>query len=326
MQTFSDTTNTFSIKTTSGKSVDGSQSPYVIDSGFSPALNKENNVFYTPRMICSETNENIALAGSKSVTFSALLKTSNDSVSPVIDTSRASLIAISNKLNNPTESNTNVAAIDNVTAFTGATGAFTFVSGGTLTSTNSSVRTAMAGIGIGKYVTISSATTTGNNGTFLVTGFSDDGTTATLTLNTTFTGESAVTGTTVTSRILFASEIAPIGSSTISKYVTTPVKFANSSTYLRIMLAANIPAEANVSVYYKTCTGDSSKLSNAKYTLATPDGSVIKVDNGDPTFSDITYTLTGITSFDTVVVKIVMNSSNTSAVPIIKDFRIIACP
>jgi hypothetical protein len=326
MQTFSDTTNTFSIKTTSGKAVDGSQSPYVIDPGFSPALNKENNVFYTPRMICSETNENVALAGSKSVTFSALLKTSNDSVSPVIDTTRASLIAISNKLNNPTESNTNVSAIDNVTAFTGATGAFTFVSGGTLTSTNSSVRTAMAGIGIGKYVTISSATTSGNNGTFLVTGFSDDGTTATLTLNTTFTGESAVTGTTVTSRILFASEIAPVGSSSISKYVTTPVKFANSSTYLRMMIAANIPAEANVSVYYKTCTGDSSKLSNAKYTLAIPDGSVIKVDNGDPTFSDITYTLTGITSFDTVMVKIVMNSTNSAAVPIVKDFRLIACP
>jgi hypothetical protein len=122
------------------------------------------------------------------------------------------------------------------------------------------------------------------------------------------------------------SEIAPVGSSSISKYVTTPVKFANSSTYLRMMVAANIPAEANVSVYYKTCTGDSSKLSNAKYTLAIPDGSVIKVDNGDPTFSDITYTLTGITSFDTVMVKIVLNSTNSAAVPIVKDFRLIACP
>jgi hypothetical protein len=326
MQTFSDTATTFNIKTTSGKSVDGSQSAYVIDTVFSPALNKENNYFFTPRMIASEINENIAVAGSKTVTFSAQMATTNDSVSPVIDTTRASLIAISNKVNKPTETNTNIAALDNITAFTHATGAFTFVSGGTITSTVSGVRTAMNGIGIGKYVTISGATTSGNNGTFLVTGFSDNGTTGTLTLNTTFTGENSVSGTTITARILFADEIAPIGSTSLSKYVTTPVKFANTSTYLRVMMAANIPAEADVSVYYKTCTGDSAQLDNTKYTLMTADGAVTKVDNGNPAFSDIAYTLTGMPSFDTIVVKIVMNSTNTSAVPIIKDFRIIACP
>jgi hypothetical protein len=326
MQTFSDTATTFNIKTTSGKSVDGSQSAYVLDTVFSPALNKENNYFFTPRMIASEINENISIAGSKTVTFSAQMATTNNSVSPVIDTTRTSLIAISNKLNRPSETNTNLAALDNVTAFTHATGAFTFTSGGTITSTVSGVRTAMAGIGIGKYVTISGATTAGNNGTFLVTQFSDNGTTGTLTLNTTFTGENSVSGTTVTARILFADEIAPVGSTSLSKYVTTPVKFANASTYLRVMMAANIPAEADVSVYYKTCTGDSAQLNNTKYTLMTADGVVTKVDNGNPAFSDISYTLTGISSFDTVTVKIVMNSTNTSAVPIIKDFRIIACP
>ena len=114
--------------------------------------------------------------------------------------------------------------------------------------------------------------------------------------------------------------------STISKYVTSPVKFANLSTYMRVMLSANIPAEADVSVYYKTCTGDAGQLATTKYTQLTPDGTVVKVDNGNYTFSDITYTLTGMTSFDTVIVKIVMKSSNTAAVPVIKDFRVIACP
>jgi hypothetical protein len=326
MQNFSDTTSSFSIKTTSGKSVDGSQTAYVTDSGFSPALIKQNNVYYSPRMICSETNESVLLGGSKSLTFAAQMSTTNDAVSPVIDTTRASLIAIGNKLNSPTQSNTNVDPIDLNTAFAYSTGAFTFTSGGTITSTISAVRTAMAGIGIGKYVTISAATTSGNNGTFLVTGFTDDGTTGTLTLNTTFTGEAAVSGTTVTTRILFADEIAPVGSSTISKYVTTPVKFANASTYMRVMLSANIPAEANVAVYYKTCTGDAAQLAAAKYTLMTPDGTVVKVDNGNPTFNDATYTLTGMASFDTIQVKLVMTSTNSAAVPIIKDFRLIACP
>ena len=326
LQTFSDTKSSFKIKTTSGKSVDGGQSPYVLDSGFTPCLVKQNNTFYTPRMIASETNESVLMAGAKSVTFAVQMETDNDSVSPIIDTTRSSLIAISNKLNKPTETNTNIAALDNITAFTHATGAFTFVSGGTITSTVSGVRTAMAGIGIGKYVTISGATTSGNNGTFLVTGFSDNGTTGTLTLNTAFTGENSISGTTITARTLFADEIAPVGGSSISKYVTQPIKFANASTYLRVMIAANIPAEADVSVYYKTCTGDSAQLDNTKYTLMTPDGIITKVDNGKTGFSDIAYTLTGMPSFDTIKVKIVMNSTNSAAVPIIKDFRVISCP
>jgi hypothetical protein len=326
LQTFSDTKSSFKIKTTSGKSVDGGQSPYVLDSGFTPCLVKQNNTFYKPRMIASETNESVLMAGAKSVTFAVQMETDNDSLSPIIDTTRSSLIAISNKLNKPTETNTNVSILDNITAFTHATGAFTFVSGGTITSTISGVRTAMAGIGIGKYVTISGATTSGNNGTFLVTGFSDNGTTGTLTLNTTFTGENSISGTTITARTLFADEIAPVGGSSISKYVTSPIKFANASTYLRVMIAANIPAEADVSVYYKTCTGDSAQLDNTKYTLMTPDGIITKVDNGKSGFSDIAYTLTGMPSFDTIKVKLVMNSSNSAAVPIIKDFRVISCP
>jgi hypothetical protein len=58
----------------------------------------------------------------------------------------------------------------------------------------------------------------------------------------------------------------------------------------------------------------------------TADGIVTKVDNGNSAFSDIAYTLTGMASFDTIKVKLVMNSTNSAAVPIIKDFRVIACP
>jgi Domain of unknown function (DUF4815) len=324
MQTFPDTETSFSIKTTSGKSVDGGETPYVQDTAFTPCLVKENNYFNTPRMIASEVNENTSLAGNKSVTFSVQLSSTNDSVSPVIDTARASLIAISNKVNHPTEANTNVAALDNKTIFNHATGAFTFTSSGSITSTNSSVRAAMPSIGIGRYVTISGATTTANNGTFLVTGISDDGTTGTITLNTTFTGEGSVSGTTVVLKELFVDEIAPIGSSTMSKYVTTPVKLANISTNTRIRFAANIPNGADVEVYYKTCVGDSGQLDSTKYTLATPDSPIVKVENGNETFYDIDYTIENMKPFDNIVVKIAMKSTNSSAIPRIRDLRVIA--
>ena len=327
MQSFSDTKSSFSVKTTSGKSIDGSQTAYNIDTTWTPCLIKQNNVFQSPRVIASEINENNSMGGNKSVTFSAQISTANDSVSPVIDTARTSLVAVSNKLNSPTETNTNIAALDQKQLFSGATGAFSFSTTG-FYSTNATVRAAMAGIGIGRYVTIAGSTTAGNSGTYLVTGFTDDGTTATVTLNSTFTGtaEAAVTGTTVAVREQFFDEIAPEGSSTISKYVTTPVKFANPSTYLRVKFAANIPSEADVQVYYKVCSGDSKQLATTKYTLLNPDSTLVKVDLGNTAFSDANYTLTGMPAFDSIVVKIVMKSTNSAAVPLIKDLRIIACP
>jgi hypothetical protein len=49
------------------------------------------------------------------------------------------------------------------------------------------------------------------------------------------------------------------------------------------------------------------------------------VQIGDPTFSDITYTIQNGAPYDTIVVKIVLQSTNSSAVPAIKDFRVISC-
>ena len=326
MQSFSDTKANFSIKTTSGKSIDGSQTPYVAETSFVPCLIKQNNIFQSPRVIASEINENTSMGGAKSITFSAQISTTNDAVSPVIDTARASLIAVSNKLNAPTEANTNIAALDQKQLFTGATGAFSFTTTG-FNSTNAAVRGFMAGIGIGRYVTIASATTAGNNGTFLVTGYTDDGTTGTITLGSfSGTAEAAVSGTSVAVREQFFDEITPEGSSTLSKYVTAPVKFANPSTFLRVRFAANIPSESDVQVYYKTCTGDTKQLQTTKYTLLNPDSAIPKVELGNTAFSDVNYTLTGMAAFDSIVVKIVMRSTNSSAVPLIKDLRFIACP
>ena len=324
MQTFPDTETAFSIKTTSGKSVDGGETPYVQDTAFRPCLVKENNYFNSPRMIASEINENTSISGNKSVTFSVQLSSSNDSVSPVVDTARASLIAISNKVNSPTEANVNVASLDVKTIFTHATGAFAFTSGGTITSTNSAVRAAMPSIGIGRFVTITGATTSGNNKTVLVTGYSDNGTTGTLTFNTTFTAENSVSGTTVALKELFVDEIAPVGSSTVSKYVTTAIKLANISTNSRIRFGANIPNGADVEVYYKTCVGDSGQLETTKYTLATPDSAIVKVENGNETFYDIDYSIENMIPFDNIVVKLVMKSTNSSAIPRIRDLRVIA--
>ena len=98
------------------------------------------------------------------------------------------------------------------------------------------------------------------------------------------------------------------------------------STFINIRYALNCPSEANVLVYYKTSSvGSTVDFTNSNWVLATPDSAVQKVKNGDSTFYDITHSVNNLAAFDKVMVKIVMQSTNSSAVPRIKQLRIIAC-
>jgi len=325
VQNFSETSTTYSMKTTSGRSVDGSETPYVQDISFGDCLVNENNYFYSPRLVASEINENTFTGGNKSVTFAVNLSSTNDSLSPVLDTQRISLVAISNRINSPTHTNVNVTPTDYTQLFTGATGAFSF-SGSTLTSTVSTIRSLMQTIGVGQYIKVEGSTTTANSGQFLVTDVTDNGTNCTITVSgVTFTSENAVSGTAISTVNLFTDEIAPVGSSAVSKYVSKAIKLALPSTFMKIRFAANIPNQSDVAVYYKTSLGSSGNLDKTKYTLATPVSTPIKVENGNETFYDIDYSLANLSQFDSVQVKLVMKSVNTSAIPRIKDLRIIAC-
>ena len=97
IQEFSETSVTYGFRTTTGQSVDGSEVPYVQEIPFSPCIANENNYFMAPRTVCSEINETTQLAGNKSLTFAMNISSTNPSLSPVIDTTRTSLIAVSNR-------------------------------------------------------------------------------------------------------------------------------------------------------------------------------------------------------------------------------------
>ena len=116
LQSFSETPISFGIQGVSGKSVDSTtQAAYVQDTVYNGVLANETNYFATPKMIASEQNEAdtvFGLSGDKSVKFNIVMSSSNDALSPIIDTHRTSLIAIGNKVNNPSETNLNVASLD----------------------------------------------------------------------------------------------------------------------------------------------------------------------------------------------------------------------
>jgi hypothetical protein len=332
-QNFSDTTALFSLKTTSGQSINGGEDPYGIDSGFSGIIPNETNYFSTPRLIASEQNQNSLMSGNASATLLCQMSTTNDALSPIIDTHRTSLVAISNTINAPTETNTNNAGIDEIALITANTTigftaeTSTGAANATMYSTNATVRGLFQTILVGKYVTISGASLNALNvGTFLVTKVVDDGATTTVTLKTTGYTAGASAATTVVMRNHFVDEIAPIGGFTHSKYVTKKISLATPATTLKIKLAANVPSNANVLVYYRTSpVGTKDAYSNLNYVLANPDTALTKVGYGNSQFTDVDYTLTDLTSFDAFTVKIVLQSTNSSEIPKVKDFRVVAC-
>jgi hypothetical protein len=317
VQRFSETPLDFGIKTTTGKSVDSTtQTPYVQDASFSGILANENNFFTAPRMVASEINETNSLSGNKSLTLNVTMSTTNNALSPIIDTHRTSAIVFSNKVNSPSETNMNVSGLDNNVILNGLSGVT--VSGNQITTStrNAQFKTAT----VGKYLTIAGASS--GSSTRLITAVASDGSSITFSA-----APDAITGNaTLTQRERFVDEIAPLESSTYSKYVTKKVTLANPSNFLRVRFAANKPADAAIEVYYKTAVvGSTSSFEDVNYTLMTSDETITSASNDSQQFYDVSYSANNLDSFDAVQLKIVMKSINSSEVPRIKDLRVIAC-
>jgi hypothetical protein len=315
VQTFSETPVQFQMRTTTGKSVDSTQIPY-IESAFSGVLANESNYYNSPRMIASEINEIDRGLTNKSVTMSVQMSSTNDALSPILDTHRTSLVIVNNKVNKPLETNMNVSGLDDNVILLNATGVT--ISGSTITT--STQNAAFLTATVGKYLTIAGASA--GSSTRLITAVAANGSSISFSAAPT-----AVTGNvTLTQRERFVDEIAPLESSTYSKYVTKKVNLANASNFLRVRFAGNIPAEAAVEVYYKTAVvGSNSAFDSVPYSLMTVDAPIINASNSTDRFYDIAYSQDNMQSFDAVQLKIVLKSSNSSEVPRIKDLRVIAC-
>jgi hypothetical protein len=266
------------------------------------------------------------LNGDKSVYFNIVMSSTNDALSPIIDTHRTSLIAIGNKVNKPTETNMNVASLDyNTILSANTTIAFTAATS-RISSSNSTAKAALATLTVGKYLTVTGDTPSGNNQTYLITEVASDGSYVTLSGTAAMQDDVAGDAITLVQRERFVAENAPTEGSTYSKYVTKRVNLANHSNYLRVKFAANLPAEASIELWYKTnIVGSNTPFENAAYKQMTIDSSILTSSNQENQFYDASYSLDDLVAFDAVQIKIVMKSSNSSQVPRIKDLRVLAC-
>ena len=105
---FTDTDVKHYVRTTTKQSIHGSETGYTKTSSANreQVVPNDNYYFEAQQQIASGINETNNLSGTKSMTYEIVFSSANENVSPIIDLSRTNVIAVTNRLDNPTSANT----------------------------------------------------------------------------------------------------------------------------------------------------------------------------------------------------------------------------
>lgn len=121
----------------------------------------------------------------------------------------------------------------------------------------------------------------------------------------------------------FVAETDEINGSSVSKHIFKPVTLIQPAIGLKVIFAANRPANTYIDLYYKVLgSGSDISFNDVKWTLAAIDEE-IQTDNQRDIFREYQYTIEE-DQFTRFVFKIVFSSSDESKYPRIRDFRAIA--
>lgn len=124
----------------------------------------------------------------------------------------------------------------------------------------------------------------------------------------------------------YIDETDPFGGTQLAKYVTKPVTLEEDAVGLKIIYAANRPSVAGIKVYYKLIDDDGD-INAEPWTLIGLEAPV-RSDEDPKKFREHRHLVGGTagldTPFNTFQVKIVMTSTNSSKVPVFRDFKAIA--
>ena len=300
------TTLSPTLRTTKGRSVNGVETPFVLDpvSLIHQVVNGDNIYFGLTRMVASGINETNELAGSQSLFENLAITTTNANLSPVIDVKRLNAFVIANRLNNPLVSSTNT--------FTGDGSDTTFTLSGTPTSVHL--------LAVKK------------NGEKLqpVDDFTVSGTTLTMAVAPA-SGSSVVAK--ITNTVDYEDDTSIEGGSSEGAYITKSIALANTSTALDIRVAASIRSTSSIKAFYRLSGGDETRrIDDIEFTPFNTDGSPdVAVDPApaqsiqlDDNFKDHKFSVSNTQDFTSFQIKIVFNGTNSAFPARLKDFRAIA--
>jgi hypothetical protein len=126
--------------------------------------------------------------------------------------------------------------------------------------------------------------------------------------------------------LTYVAETDKTGGTSLSKHITRAVTLQTKAVGLKVILAANRPAEADFKVYYKAINDDE-LFDETNWTEVVRQVNLPTDDNPD-IFRDYEYLVGGENGlsvpFTRFILKIVMSSYNNSKVPVFKDLRVIA--
>lgn len=365
---FSETEVALSVSTTTGADVKNVQTPYLVED----YKNIESNVdinFEVPMQVSSEINEHNSTdtitgpstvsatefftdgstADQKSLKARVVLKSKNPNLSPIIDSSRLSVITVSNRVDNwkpleleqrdseilqvcPTTVTPAVSTTANKLTFTASTGK--------VTTTDADLAQHLAKLDVGKYVTIANCATTANNISVAKRVVSieytpSDTIKCTLVLDHSFatTATDTATNITILQYDRFIDELAPKNGSASSKYVTKRLTLARPSNALRVSFTAFRDVESEIELYYKLLRADDSRnfddieYSKANFNLeinGTLTDIIPEPSTSENDFAVYESTINNLNEFIAVAIKIVMKCDNPAKPVRIRDLSIIA--
>ncbi len=332
------TTINWKMQTTSGTSINGSQTPYK-SSAFIDIINNEDEELTVPSLVANKYNEAAFLDSEKSFKLIGTLKSENENVSPVVDAaeydkatnkgedyyfkqSSSTLIAISNRIDFPMTTAWNIGAATPFSVNSGedelivthvdhelGTGAMVKIEGWT---------DPIPGISSFEF-----------NGLHEIRVLDKDRYLIDMKENSSSaysgSGGGGVTLTYSKTHYKYVPEEKSFNCSTSSRYITKQVTLQDPAENFKLFFGAVRQQDADIDVYYKT----RSPYEVTEWTeidwirLDEPDEDVA-ISQSQIDFKDYSFTVEDIEPFNAIAVKLVMKSTNSTQPPIFKDFRLVA--
>lgn len=286
-------------------------STQTMETGFTPVTVSQNY---------RHNNRKVIMTSGESINLMATLSTTSDKVSPVIDTTRLSVLGIKNLINDGGLSNNNITLTNHGYNYSNSSNISITIGGGSTGGTANAYVGAVANGNISSIIVdIPGSYYTGRG-------------------NLTFSGGGAINPAEAT----IASELDATGGPAIARYITRKVTLNDGfdAGDIRVFLTAYRPIGTNISVYCKVLSSDDPGVFETQdYISMVPVTSGNRYSSNDSDYIEyefrpsgnsntITYTSsTGTYStFRTFSIKIVMFSDDTITIPLIKDFRAVALP
>lgn len=264
----------------------------------------------------------VATSDPESLKVRIFLSSNIEDISPVVDLDRLTVLAIENLCNNLGLDNTSVTVVSSSTNWKTAANLTLTVSGG-------------GGTGANAYVANTQIDSNNNILANVVVDVSGSGYTGTPTI--TLSGNTALSA-----NIQVIGEDHASGGPATARYITRKVTLADGMDAgdFRIYFSAYKPSVANIYVYYKILSADDpdQNFDNKNWKLMTIVKGYNNISLNQEDFKEFVYApgssniaddrvqYDSFTTFKNFAIKIVMATTDTTRVPRIKNFRVVALP